>query len=239
MKLGAVSHGCCGRIRWCRLAYLSQKAASAVQKTRRLVSPVCCESRDEWEHSGASHTESLAVSSFLAWLFFSLPAGFLCLFHTRMWFFIRQKKGVGGVDGGVATCARVRTTQRVCRTSLWGWKCQWVVDINSVIGQSCSSNSIQLFFSFFWVFLLLIIHRVLSSEQGTLLRSGLRGQAVWRWNLSFQLEKLFKYGRKGRYFMRNMANVLHTNRWKHQQRSIERWTLNVWENCFYFAKDIL
>lgn len=32
MKLGAVSRGCCGWICWCRLAYLSQKAASAVQK---------------------------------------------------------------------------------------------------------------------------------------------------------------------------------------------------------------
>lgn len=32
MNLGAVSRGCCGWICWCRLAYLSQKAASAVQK---------------------------------------------------------------------------------------------------------------------------------------------------------------------------------------------------------------
>lgn len=32
MNLRVVSCGCCCRIRWCRLAYLSQKAASAVQK---------------------------------------------------------------------------------------------------------------------------------------------------------------------------------------------------------------
>lgn len=32
MNLGVMSCGCCGWICWCRLAYLSQKAASAVQK---------------------------------------------------------------------------------------------------------------------------------------------------------------------------------------------------------------
>lgn len=131
MKLEAVSRGCCGRIHWCRLAHLSQKAASAVEKTRWLVSPVCCESRDEWEPSGASHTESLAVSTFLAGLFFSLPAGFLCLFsHENVILHPPKKKG-GGEDGGFATVVRVRVTQCVRRTPLLGWK--------GVVGNNSSS----------------------------------------------------------------------------------------------------
>lgn len=120
MKLEAVSHGCCGRIRWCRLAYLSQKAASAVQKTRWLVSPVCCESRDEWEHSGASHTESLSGSQQFQSLTFFPPCRFL-VFVSHENVILRPPKKSGGV----------RVTQCVRRASLFGWKGQWVVDINS------------------------------------------------------------------------------------------------------------
>lgn len=129
MKLRAVSRGCCGRIRWFRLAYLSQKAASAVQKTRWLVSPVCCESRDEWEHSGASHTESPAVSSFLALLFFPPPpCRFLVFVSYENVILHPPRKGWWGGWWGCCICKSASHAVCVPRTSLLWWKGQWVVD---------------------------------------------------------------------------------------------------------------
>lgn len=212
MKLRAVSRGCCGRIRWCRLAYLSQKAASAVQKTRWLVSPVCCESPDEWEHSGASHTQSLAVSSFLA----LLSPQVSCVCFTRECDSSSAKKKGGGVDGGIATSARVRGTQWVRSGFLAHWS----------ITQS------QLLFPFFWVLLLfiqvLLLVLTLSSEQGTEVdvraqRSGCLEIGIWDSNWRTCLN-MAKRGENWWEFRPMCSTPFSAN--------IDKWQLDFVENTF-------
>lgn len=120
MKLGAVSRGCCGRIRWCRLAYLSQKAASAVQK------------RGGWCHQSAAravtngstverHTLSLWLSAVFQPYFFP-PCRFLVFVsHENVILHPPKKKGRRGCRISSPAVRSQNFFVRVKR-SMGGWQ---------------------------------------------------------------------------------------------------------------------
>lgn len=85
MNLRAVSRGCCGGIRWCWLAYLSGKAASAVQKRGGWCHTSLQRDSDKYEHSREAHREALSAlySAFPALQAMFSSSYFSCIYEIR------------------------------------------------------------------------------------------------------------------------------------------------------------